>query len=55
MGLAGWVPFDQMPSSFDPSEGFVVTANQAVTASNTPFLTSEWDYGFRAQRIRALL
>ena len=51
----GYVPFDQLPYSFDPEEGFIVTANQAVTASPTPFLTSEWDYGFRAQRIRTLL
>ncbi|GAA2473890.1 penicillin acylase family protein [Terrabacter carboxydivorans] len=51
----GYVPFNQLPNSFDPAEGFIVTANQAVTASPTPFLTSEWDYGFRAQRIRTLL
>lgn len=51
----GYVPFDQMPNAFDPAEGFIVTANQAVTASPSPFLTSEWDYGFRAQRIRTLL
>jgi penicillin amidase len=51
----GYVPFDDLPQTFDPAEGFIVTANQAVTASQTPFLTSEWDYGFRAQRIRTLL
>jgi penicillin G amidase len=51
----GYVPFDQLPYSFDPEEGFIVTANQAVTTSPSPFLTSEWDYGFRAQRIRTLL
>ena len=51
----GYVPFEDLPHTFDPSEGFIVTANQAVTASPTPFLTSEWDYGFRAQRIRTLL
>ncbi len=51
----GYVPFDDLPNTFDPAEGFIVTANQAVTASPTPFLTSEWDYGFRAQRIRTLL
>ena len=51
----GWVPFAQLPHALDPSEGFVVAANQAVTASQQPFLTSEWDYGFRAQRIRTLL
>nr|WP_245735917.1 penicillin acylase family protein [Pedococcus cremeus] len=51
----GYVPFDQMPWAYDPPEGMIVTANQAVTASPTPFLTTEWDYGFRAQRIRSLL
>ncbi len=51
----GTVPFEQMPHVLDPPEGFIVTANQAVTASAKPFLTSEWDYGFRAQRIRTLL
>jgi penicillin amidase len=51
----GFVPFGELPHVLDPGEGFVVTANQAVTPSNTPFLTTEWDYGFRAQRIRNLL
>jgi penicillin amidase len=51
----GWVPAADLPHTFDPQEGFIVTANQAVTASNTPFLTTEWDYGFRSQRIRTLL
>jgi penicillin amidase len=44
-----------MPYTYNPPEGFIVTANQAVTQFGTPFLTSEWDYGFRAQRIRTLL
>ena len=51
----GWVPAADLPHVFDPEEGFIVTANQAVTASSKPFLTTEWDYGFRAQRIRTLL
>jgi penicillin amidase len=51
----GFVPFEDLPHALDPAEGYIVTANQAVTASQRPFLTSEWDYGFRAQRIRTLL
>ena len=51
----GFVPFDSMPYALDPADGFLVTANQAVTASPRPFLTSEWDYGYRAQRIRERL
>ncbi|MGZ4743827.1 MAG: penicillin acylase family protein [Oryzihumus sp.] len=51
----GYVPFKDMPTSYDPPEDYIVAANQAVTASDRPFLTTEWDYGFRSQRIRDLL
>ncbi len=51
----GFVPFAQMPMSYDPPEGYIVAANQAVTASKTPFLTTEWDYGYRSERIRDLI
>jgi len=52
----GWVPADQMPHELDPAQGFIVAANQAVLpAGSGPFLADDWDYGFRAQRIRTLL
>lgn len=52
----GFVPFDSMPWTEDPTEGFVVTANQQVTAApSAPFLTTEWDYGFRSDRIRQMI
>lgn len=51
----GWVPFSQMPSVLNPADGVIVTANQAVTRATTPFLTSESDRGFRAQRIADLI
>lgn len=51
----GYVPFEQMPYTYDPPEGYLVTANQAVTASPSPFLTTQWDYGYRSERIRTLL
>jgi penicillin amidase len=51
----GFVPFGQLPWTLDPPEGFIVTANQAVTDEQAPFLTTEWDYGFRSQRIRQRL
>jgi penicillin amidase len=51
----GFVPFEQMPTAYDPPEGYIVAANQEVTASQTPFLTTEWDYGYRSQRIRDLI
>jgi penicillin amidase len=51
----GYVPFDSLPWAYDPPEGVIVAANQQVTATPTPFLTTEWDYGYRAARISDLL
>ncbi|MCW2866300.1 MAG: penicillin acylase family protein [Marmoricola sp.] len=51
-----YVPFEELPSSFDPPEGYVVTANQAVTGPDFPYaLTPNPDQGYRSQRIRTLL
>ena len=54
----GFVPFEQLPWTYDPPEGFVVTANNQVTSATgpqVPFLTSDWDYGWRSSRIETLL
>ncbi len=52
----GYVPFAQLPWTYDPPEGYIVTANQQVTAvRGGPFLTTDWDLGYRAQRIKDLL
>ncbi len=49
----GFVDPTTMPHTLDPADGFVVAANQAVTPQGVgPFLTGDWDYGYRAQRIR---
>lgn len=49
----GYVDAADMPAALDPPEGFIVAANQAVTPAGTgPALTSDWDYGYRSQRIR---
>jgi penicillin amidase len=51
-----YVPFDALPSELDPDAGFFATANQAAVGAGYPYyLTSDWDYGYRAQRIRDLL
>jgi penicillin G amidase len=52
---AGYVPFADLPSVRNPAEGLIVAANQAVTQKTSPYLTQDWDYGFRSQRIRDLL
>lgn len=50
-----WVPFRQMPYVLNPEDGMIVAANQQVSASPQPFLTSEWYHGYRSQRITDLL
>ncbi len=48
----GYIPFDELPFTFNPPEGYIVTANNAVVGSQYPHTISrEWDYGLRAQRI----
>jgi penicillin amidase len=48
----GYIPFDQLPNAFNPSEGYIVSANNAVVGTDYPYLiTDQWDYGFRAERI----
>ncbi|WP_407344454.1 penicillin acylase family protein [Pengzhenrongella phosphoraccumulans] len=52
----GYVDPADMPAVLDPPEGFIVAANQAVTPTGSgPFLTSDWDFGYRSQRIRDVL
>ncbi len=54
----GFVPFDQLPWTYDPPEGMIVTANNQVTAATgpgVPFLTTDWDFGWRSSRIEELL
>ncbi|WP_443092612.1 penicillin acylase family protein [Cellulomonas composti] len=49
----GYVDSEQMPHATDPEDGFIVAANQQVTpAGQGPFLTKDWDYGYRSQLIR---
>jgi len=48
----GFIPFDQLPYTFNPVEGYIVSANEKIPPSDYPnFLSYDWDYGFRAQRI----
>jgi penicillin G amidase len=52
----GTIPFAELPSSYNPARGYIVTANQAVTGPGYPrFLTDDWAYGYRSQRINDLI
>ncbi len=53
---AGFVPFGELPRTFNPAGGAIITANHKVTAPGYPHhLTYEWQPPYRARRIRALL
>ncbi|HET7010299.1 MAG TPA: penicillin acylase family protein [Anaerolineales bacterium] len=52
----GYVPFDELPNVYNPSAGFVVTANNAVVGADYPHLiTTRFDLGYRAARIVELI
>jgi penicillin amidase len=53
---SGFVPPDQWPRTYNPTRGFVVTANNKALPDSYPFLIStNWEAGYRAQRIVELL
>jgi penicillin amidase len=53
----GFIPYDQLPSRYNPPEGYIVTANNAVVDAQSPLMLMkrDWDYGYRARRIDALI
>ena len=52
----GYIPFDELPRSYNPAQGFIATANNAVVGPDYKyFITSEWDRGYRARRIVDLI
>jgi penicillin amidase len=53
---AGWIPFDELPQSYNPPSGEIVTANQKIVPPGyAHFITSEWQPPYRADRIAQLL
>jgi penicillin amidase len=48
----GYVPFDNMPSAFDPPSGFLATANSRVTTDESKYpISDEWSDPYRVERI----
>jgi penicillin amidase len=53
---SGWIPFDNLPSLYDPAQHFIVTANNNPAATDYPYtLGVDWPEPYRATRIRDLL
>ncbi|WP_223690931.1 penicillin acylase family protein [Leifsonia poae] len=55
-GWTGYIPFDDLPSTYNPPSGYIVTANNAAVGPTFPdLITKDWDYGFRANEIELRL
>jgi penicillin amidase len=53
---AGFIPFEALPNVKNPDDGWVVTANNAAVYRDYPyFITDDWSYGARSQRITDLV
>ncbi len=51
-----YIPFEELPFSFNPPEGYIATANNAVVGPEYPYMISQqFAYGFRAKRIVDLI
>lgn len=52
----GFIPFEELPVAYNPSSGYIVTANNAIVTDDYEyFLSRDWDYGYRAARIAHLI
>ena len=52
----GYLPFEEMPSVYNPPSGMIATANGRVTPDGYKYsLTKEWESPYRTERIYAVL
>ncbi|MFO7680196.1 MAG: penicillin acylase family protein [Chloroflexota bacterium] len=52
----GYVPFDELPTLYNPPKGFIVTANHAVVDEDYPhFIAYDWADGDRGLRIETMI
>jgi penicillin amidase len=52
----GYIPFEHLPSVFDPPNGIIVTANGRIAPDNYLYvLSNEWGSPYRTERINRLL
>ena len=52
----GYVPYDKLPSVYDPPSGIIATANGRVTSDGYPYeLSIQWMSPYRTQRLYKLL
>ena len=49
----GFLPFDELPTRFNPDSGVIATANEKIVNGEYPyFITRDWSLPYRGNRIR---
>jgi penicillin G amidase len=52
----GYVPFEEMPQTLNPPEGYIATANNKIASQGYPYyLSNFWEPGWRITRITEVL
>ncbi len=52
----GYIPFDKMPSVYNPPSGIIATANSRITPDRYPYMiATEWAAPYRVERIYSVL
>jgi penicillin amidase len=52
----GYIPFEQLPTAFDPPSGIIATANGRITPDNyAQVISNEWGPPYRTERIYRVL
>lgn len=52
----GFIPFGELPQSYNPASGQIANANNQLTGKDYPhFISRDWDAPYRMQRLTALL
>jgi penicillin amidase len=52
----GYIPFEEMPSVYNPPSGIIATANGRITADGYKYtITKEWESPYRTERIYRVL
>lgn len=52
----GYIPFEKMPSVFNPASGVIATANSRIAPENYPYsISTEWGAPWRSSRIYRVL
>jgi penicillin amidase len=52
----GYIPFDCLPTAFEPRRGYIASANERVAPDDYPYpLHGSWGSGYRAERLHQAL